>query len=85
MALTSSLLSQRRRCWAVAPIRLSSRVAASPTRVTSSQAALPGSHPSASIRKAITALPTRLAAVPSRLIAPSVPGGTGRREVINTV
>ncbi|KMM16372.1 hypothetical protein SYNGFB01_11520 [Synechococcus sp. GFB01] len=59
-------------------------MASRPTRATRATSGQPGSSPSASIRAAIRALPIRLAAVPSRLMAPSVPGGTGLSVVIST-
>ena len=69
----------------MAPITLSARVANNATAPTRSQVLGPGIRPRASITKAISSPPTRLAAVPSRLTAPSVPAGTGRRLVISRV
>ena len=60
-------------------------MASKPTRVTRTQPIAVGSSPSRAISEAIRALPTKLAAVPSRLMAPSVPGGTALRVVINRV
>ena len=83
--LTSSLLSQGRRCCRVAPMTLSARVASSPTRVTKAQAWGVAIQPRAAISVAMAAAPTALARLPSRLTAPSVPGGTGLKVVISRV
>ena len=83
--LTSSLLSQGQRPWPTAPKRLSSRVAMNPTTTTTAAASAEGINPKATITRVINRLPRALAAVPSKLTAPSVPGGTGRKLVISSV
>eukprot|EP00966_Prymnesium_polylepis_P156620 3618977-Prymnesium_polylepis.1 len=87
MPLTSSLVSHTYLSCATAPMTLSTFVATNAAAMHTSDGtsgAAPSS-PTAAANAVSTTEPTAPAAVPSRLTAPSVPGGTRRIVVIRYV
>src|SRR6185503_16380828 len=82
-ALSRSLSSQPRFS-ATVPSTLSARLPSRPARATSTIAAGPY-RPKVAPTRPTRIAPTNPAIVPSALIAPSVPGGTGLKVVIRNV
>src|SRR5665811_1041261 len=82
-------VSQRYLAWSVAPRMVSTRLPIDPEKMmATTSGALPGrsigaSGRSMTARPAIPAAPTTLATLPGTLIAPDVPMGTFRKEVID--